>query len=277
MELELLRAIQSFTPDWLDTAAQAVTMLGESFLLLVPVCVVYWTVSKEHGEAMALSIMASLFFNNALKAIFMRPRPIGADGIRSLRIETATGSSFPSGHTQNTAAVYTALACAFRKRWLAVVAAAVISLVGLSRLYLGVHWPSDILAGAALGAGISFALSRLSYYNIYDKHVAFAFIALAALAAALICGQADMVKSAGLACGAAVAVRAEHRFVGFTTDKPRARLAARFFIGIAVVAAVYLLPKLFLPETVVFAFIRYFAVALAAMLGCPWIFVKLRL
>lgn len=252
-------------------------MLGESFLLFVPVCLVYWTVSKERGEAMALSIITSLFFNNALKAVFMRPRPIGAQGVRSLRVETATGSSFPSGHTQNTAAAYTALACAFRKRWLAALAAALILLVGLSRLYLGVHWPSDVLAGAALGVGVSLALSRLSYYNIYDKHTAFAIAAAAALLGALICGHADMVKSAGLACGAAAAVRAEHRFVGFTTDKSRVRLALRFLIGIAITAAVYLLPKLFLPEGAVFAFARYFAVALTVMLGCPWLFVKLRL
>ena len=277
MELEILRIIQSCASQWMDMAVQAVTMLGESFLLFVPVCVVYWTVSKERGEQMALCIMASLFFNNALKAVFMRPRPIGAEGIRSLRVETATGSSFPSGHTQNTAAVYTALACGFRKRWLAVLAAVITVLVGLSRLYLGVHWPSDVAAGALLGAGISFALSRLSYYNIYDKHTAFAIIALAGLTAALICGQADMIKSAGLACGAALAVRLEHRFVGFTTDRPRARLAVRFLAGFAVIAAVYLLPKIFLPESAFFAFIRYFAVALAAMFGCPWLFVKLGL
>lgn len=277
MELELLRAIQAPAAAWLDTAAQAVTMLGESFLLLLPVCAVYWSISRERGETMILSVLCSLFFNHALKAVFMRPRPIGAQGIRSLRVETATGSSFPSGHTQHAAAVYTALACAFRKRWLRAAALVLIVLVGMSRLYLGVHWPSDAAAGALLGAGIAWAVSRLSYYRIENKQTAFVLIAAFLLLGALICRDADMVKSAGLACGAASALALERRFVGFSTNVSRARRIVRFALGVAVVGAVYAAGKLLLPAGLIFAFLRYFFVAAAVMLGCPWLFVKLKL
>ena len=277
MELEILRAIQSVSTPVLDMLAQAVTMLGESFLLMVPLCLVYWTVSKAHGETMALCMITSLFFNNALKAVFMRPRPIGLEGVRSLRVGTATGSSFPSGHTQNTAAVYAALARMVRRRWFYALAAGILVLVGVSRLYLGVHWPSDVLAGAILGSVISFVLSRFSDYRIARKYAAFAIVALASLIGALLCGQPDMIKSAGLACGAAVAVPIEHRFIGFTTNQSRVRLTVRFFLGLAVVATVYVLGKLALPANAVFEFVRYFTVAVAAMLGCPWIFVKLKL
>ena len=275
MELEILHFIQSCASPFLDKMAEGVTMLGESAVLVVFMLLVYWLFDKEKGEYMILAALTSMFFNGALKEMFLRDRPIGQPGIRSLRTETATGASFPSGHAQNTASVLFSAAFAYKKKWLTALAVTVTVLVALSRLYLGVHWPTDVLAGVLLGVGISWAVYSLSYYNIFHKKSAFAIVAIALLIGALICRSADMAKSAGIACGAAIAVRLEHKYVRFSTKSSHKRPVLRLLVGMAAVAAVYLLPKLFLPETLIVYFFRYFLVAVTAMLACPFLFVKL--
>ena len=115
MELDILRAIQTIASPLLDTIAQAITFCGESVFLILALSLVYWTIDKNKGESIILSVLTTLFFYNTVKGIVRRERPIGAEGIRSLRVETATGTSFPSGHTANAAAFFTALAVEFKK------------------------------------------------------------------------------------------------------------------------------------------------------------------
>ena len=129
---------------------QLITMLGEQWAVILVLAVSYWAFDKKTGEELAFTLLVSGLSNNILKGFFRFERPIGIDGIRTLRAHTATGYSFPSGHSQNAATLYFFPA---RRgggwRW---AAAAVVSLlVGLSRLYLGVHYPKDVAAGLALG------------------------------------------------------------------------------------------------------------------------------
>ena len=277
MELDILRAIQTTASPALDTIAQAITFCGESVFLILAIALVYWTIDKNKGESIILSVLTTLFFYNTVKGIVRRERPIGAEGIRSLRVETATGTSFPSGHTSNAAAFFTALAVEFKKRPLYILSAILIVLVGLSRLYLGVHWPSDVLVGAVLGICISLILSRLSYYNVKEKTTAFVIVAIASVIAALALGESDMIKSAGLAVGTAIALPLEHRFIKFSTGRVLWKNIVRFLVGAALVAAAYLGLKYVLPEDGIWMFVRYCAVTLDMMLLCPWVFVKCKL
>src|SRR5262249_3757044 len=72
-----------------------------------------------------------------------------------LALDTAQGAAWPSGHAQNTAAVWGTFAALLRRPAVSVLALVVIFLVGLSRLYLGLHWPVDVVSGWAIGAGIA--------------------------------------------------------------------------------------------------------------------------
>ena len=140
MELALLKWIQSFSSPFGDGMFQLITMLGEQWAVILVLAISYWAFDKKTGEELAFTLLVSGLSNNILKGFFRFERPIGIDGIRTLRAHTATGYSFPSGHSQNAATLYFFPA---RRgggwRW---AAAAVVSLlVGLSRLYLGVHYP----------------------------------------------------------------------------------------------------------------------------------------
>jgi undecaprenyl-diphosphatase len=119
--------------------------------------------ARRRMEAVLLagSVVSSTLLVYLLKALVQRPRPDLWD------TQWYWGSSFPSGHTLNTAALSIALALCLSRLWpgagnLAMgCAVAWISLVALSRLVLGVHWPSDVLAAMCIGAFIPLLISVL--------------------------------------------------------------------------------------------------------------------
>ena len=106
MELDILRAIQSIANPFLDVLFLLITILGEQTIIVVLMESIYWSYDKVLGEYIVYSSLTGVLVNNSIKDIFKMQRPIGEDGIRSLRVETATGYSFPSGHTQQATTFY---------------------------------------------------------------------------------------------------------------------------------------------------------------------------
>lgn len=149
-------------PAWLEQAVRDVTALGSSaVLVLISVAVIGFLVLERKPRTIGfllLAVVGGLLLSLLLKAGFGRPRPdFLAHG------QTVYTASFPSGHSMNAAIVYltlgTILAQAHRNRAVKVyvlgTALVITALVGLSRIYLGVHWPTDVLAGWSAGAAWS--------------------------------------------------------------------------------------------------------------------------
>ncbi|HQQ89590.1 MAG TPA: phosphatidic acid phosphatase, partial [Oscillospiraceae bacterium] len=99
-QADIIRAIQSISTPFLDLVMQAITILGEQIFLVPVAALIFWCVSKELGYWLCGCAAAGNLTVNALKTVFAVARPIGIEGIRVLRASTATGTSFPSGHTQ---------------------------------------------------------------------------------------------------------------------------------------------------------------------------------
>jgi undecaprenyl-diphosphatase len=141
----------------MDAAMHALTSLGSSVLLtaLVGLVALVLLLRRAHADAALLvtALVGTLALNEALKVFFARPRP-ALDWA-----EFATGLSFPSGHAMNSFVVYVVLGLLIL-RWRGVrmgvaaltLALVVAALVGISRVYLGVHWATDVTAGAVAGA-----------------------------------------------------------------------------------------------------------------------------
>jgi undecaprenyl-diphosphatase len=147
-------------PRWLEEAARDVTALGGyAVLTLLVASVVGYQLMARHYHAALLVLVATLgglLLSHLLKGLYDRPRP---DLVPHLvHVSTA---SFPSGHAMNSAVVYLTLGALLARlvegRWVRVyfVAVAVVLtlLVGTSRVYLGVHYPTDVVAGWAAGVG----------------------------------------------------------------------------------------------------------------------------
>lgn len=140
----------------LDPVILFFTKLGNTgalFILLTALLLVFPR-TRRVGLAAALGLLCSLLFTNLiLKNLFQRVRPWEAfDFLRNLVVETDT--SFPSGHTSAAFAFALAVVRAGPKTWRKSKAAVVVLavLMGLSRLYVGAHYPTDVLAGALVGS-----------------------------------------------------------------------------------------------------------------------------
>ena len=271
MELAIIRAVQSVSCPALDIFFQVVTLLGEPFMLVCLVTVLYWTADKRQGEQLAFALAISLPLCGLLKQLFRAPRPIGEIGVRSLRIKTATGYSFPSGHTQSAATAFGALALMQRsaiQRWGCGV---LMLLVGLSRLYLGVHYPKDVLAGLALGLicawGADFLFSRVK-----DRTLLY-LISAAVLAPFLFFFDGhELTAAGGCLLGFALAIPFEKRFAGFTTDVPIKTKAFRWLFGVLLLGGLGILLKSLLPQAGLYTLLRYALLVFTGMGLYPWLF-----
>jgi undecaprenyl-diphosphatase len=162
-DLPMLHALHRLAGPALDNFFQWMSMLGYQWGV-VPVDVLIflgliWARRYRDGLFCSLSVLGSLAINIAAKAAFGRLRP---ELWFSLAPET--GYSFPSGHAMGSATlamVVCLLAWRTQWRWPVVVVSVLFVLsVGLSRIYLGVHYPSDILAGWAAAVAWVVAMRR---------------------------------------------------------------------------------------------------------------------
>ena len=158
MDIRILLALQDFRNGagaFLTDFLSKMTFLGELNTVIVIMAIIYWGVSKEFGTYLLMGWSGNRLANGMLKVTACAYRP----WIRDARIvpygnsmTTATGYSFPSGHTMNAASVYGG--GAVRKdlpRALRITLGIIVALVAFSRIFLGVHTPQDILVGALVG------------------------------------------------------------------------------------------------------------------------------
>lgn len=157
--LQIVIAFQSLG-DWLITPMRFFTFLGqeEFFILIMPI--VYWSINPKLGLRLGILLLLSNGLNGVFKLLFHSPRPYWVDpGVHALATETSFGN--PSAHAQNAAAVWGLIASAIHRGWAWAAAILLSILIGVSRIYLGVHFPSHILVGWLIGAVILWVFLRL--------------------------------------------------------------------------------------------------------------------
>jgi undecaprenyl-diphosphatase len=162
-------------PLWLQGIAYDMTMLGDARVLLAIILAtaVYLMIRGRFAMAgfVAATTVGGMMMNPVLKGIYARPRPTVVPALMVVQ-----SSSFPSGHSMAAAVVYLTLGALLarttkrwhlRLAWLST-ALALTVLVGLSRVFLGVHYPSDVLAGWCAGA--LWALVWELVANVLQQH-----------------------------------------------------------------------------------------------------------
>ena len=136
---------------WLKTPMEVFSFFGTEsfFLLLLPA--LYWCMEADIGLRVGIILLLSTSVNEALKMAFQGPRPYWYS-IDVIRYAGEASFGMPSGHAQIAFGVWGMLATCIGKWWGWLIAIIVILLIGISRLYLGVHFPYDVIFGWLIGA-----------------------------------------------------------------------------------------------------------------------------
>ncbi|MBR5616383.1 MAG: phosphatase PAP2 family protein [Clostridia bacterium] len=166
--MSFLYWLESIRNPILDAIMSVITMVGEETIFLAIALLIFWCLDKKRGYIFLLIGFIGITVNQVLKLTFRIPRPWVKDPnftVVESAIEEATGYSFPSGHTQNVADTFGCIAYGAKRLWVRIASVVLILLVGLSRMYLGVHTPLDVgvslLVGAVLVLGLYPLLERL--------------------------------------------------------------------------------------------------------------------
>lgn len=141
----------------LDAFFSLITLFGEETVFMAVGMIVFWCVDKYKGYYLLFVGFLGTVINQFLKMLFRIPRPWIKDPdftiVESAR-EAAAGYSFPSGHTQTSAGLFGGIARATRHTALRISMLVLAALVALSRMYLGVHTPADVLVSLGIAAAL---------------------------------------------------------------------------------------------------------------------------
>ena len=274
---------QQFSPT-LDLPFKALTFMGEEefFLLLLPL--VYWCLDRRSGARLAILFLFSAYLNAAAKVLAGQPRPFAYD-VRVRQLAEAVGGGLPSGHTQGAVVVWGYLAATFQRTWLWVVAGLLMVFIPLSRIYLGVHFPTDLLGGYLIGATLLLLylwLEPATEAWFRKKSLAWQLgVALAApLLLMLLFLTEDGVTTGAVLMGMGVGFVLERRWVGFESGGVWWKQVLRLLLGVAVLFGLWMGLRIAFASAepaLLFRFVRYGLVGLWSGLGAPWAFVRLRL
>ncbi len=285
-EIDFLVWLEGARNGFLNLLFEAITLLGEETLLVVLIAVAYFAFDKELAHRLFFVTLSSMTVNNIIKNIARIPRPFASGKVTPLREQTATGYSFPSGHTQTISTWSTALAIRYRRWYFAVFAALAIPLVAFSRLYLGAHYPSDVLAAMLIGVGLAFALSY-AYDRVKNRNLLYLCSVIATTPFVIVFYvigdpvSADLYKVYGMLLGGALGSMIESKYVDFGYDVPVWKKVVRTAGGLILALGIKLLDFAdYMPNvhlSLLLDFIRYFLLVFVVMAILPMIYKKLKL
>lgn len=271
--IEIIVFIQSISNPFFDGFFQLVTMIGEDMFFILVVALVYWCINKDFGYKLCFAYLTSGVVNTVVKEIMKVPRLIGHPKIRSLRVETASGYSFPSGHTQQTVAFWMSLILEIRKRWLLVLGWVVIFMVGLSRLYLGVHTLLDVIGAILIGlAWIYISNGIFEWSRRAGKPVLLAVFVIPMLAGMYFIQTATYYKVAGTIIGFWLGYMIEFKYIRFNVKGSIVRQTIKMIIGMAGLLVIKIFVKALLPEALFSDFLRYGLMGLWMTVIAPLLF-----
>ena len=275
MDIDILLGLQDFrngSGAFLAGFLSKMTWLGEMSTVIVIMALIYWCVSKDFGTYLMMGWSGNRLVNGMLKVTVCAYRP----WIRDARIvpygdsmTTATGYSFPSGHTMNAASVYGG--GAVRKdlpQASRVLLGITVLLVAFSRNYLGVHTPQDVLVGIVAGTLVMFLTVKLMQWVKVHPEKDLLIVCIGVGLAILVAIYAavkpypadtdatgnvivegakmanDTFKGVGYCTAFLTGWILERRFVQFSTDIPMMKRITRLIFGLFIY---YIVSLIFVP------------------------------
>ncbi|NWF94767.1 MAG: phosphatase PAP2 family protein [Candidatus Thorarchaeota archaeon] len=285
---EITNVLRDLLP-WAGELFKLLTQLG-SELFYVPLALVgYWAYRKRESVIVVFVLLTSIVTNYWLKVAIHSPRPP-----QSYWYPGASEANYgmPSGHAQNSTMLFGWLAARVKTWWAVILAVTLTLLIGVSRVYLGLHFVEDVLVGWAVGFGLLLLSIRIerplqALLSKYDTNALYGVLFVIGLLMTVVGTYVllplppddNFGHIGGLVMGVAVAFPLERRYVNFTTEATaKWRLVLRVVLGLALVIVVMIGLSPLLPTADVWLrATRYFIVALIGGFVWPLIFSKAKL
>lgn len=298
---QVLLIVEGMRNSFLDAVFPIITDFGSELGYIVLLSLVYWCVNKPVGQGLAYAYLFTSVLNSWIKDIWKIPRPHHAE-IEPMLKEAAiterlspliieTSPSFLSGHTQGAVVVWGYMAYYFKKTWFRVLAVIMIGLIGFSRMYVGVHFPQDVIGGLIVGIiyliiwiwAEPYVRTWLSGLKLSWKYI---LAVLVPLVVWLVHPTEGIATPMGAAMGLGVGYVLESQTVRFSTAGTIWRRILRGVLGLVVVLIVYFgLGFLFgtfdesmgATMELVWRLIRYALVGFTGGWVVPWLLAKVGL
>jgi membrane-associated phospholipid phosphatase len=305
--IDVIKTIQGIQSPGLTAFMKIMTSLGTEYVYIVIVLLIFWCRDEKKGFRLGMLILVSAWVNAVFKTFLDQPRPY--EFVPALALAFEPTRAFPSGHAQMSMTFWGAIAS-----WLSyslakgskkfrpviwAVSGLVILLIGVSRLYLGVHFPTDVLGGwimALIVLGLFFVLEKKATPLLQKtrKRIQFIIAAVAALIMNALHPEDTSLSAMvlGFCVGYSLMISSFPFAASSSAIKIQKRVAAlclRFALGITVAAIIYFGLRLVIPgkdslfKSITFfepfyelgRFIRYGLLGFWASAGAPWLFLKI--
>ncbi|MGI6004472.1 MAG: phosphatase PAP2 family protein [Christensenellales bacterium] len=270
---------QQFSTPFVDTLAQAVTILGEDMVAILLVVIFMWCVDRRYGARFGAILLFSGLVNGVLKNMFRVSRPWERNypGYEEpLRVHTATGYSMPSGHTQTATTTAAVLSLRVKRNWMRIALFVLAALVGVSRILCRVHTWQDVVVGFGLGIAITFLFYPVSGW-MFDERKPMRPLYLAPLAIlAMAASPSENVwKVAGMLLTAGIGLAFAQKYIRFQVRDKLQRQIIKLALGAGVLLLIQYGVKPLLGTGIWGYFGRYALMGAWITAGAPWAFSRI--
>jgi membrane-associated phospholipid phosphatase len=292
--LEAILWFQSWRTPVIEASFKAITSTGSSIFFVLILPIFYWCWDTAIGRRVIILFLFSAWFTQWLKEWWQRPRPPAVSAQVRPAVD-APDFGIPSGHTLVTTVLWGAIAWHIRRWWVTVLIIIYVSLVALSRMVLGVHFPQDVIVGLIFGLlilaaytllepGLSAWFSRQGFWAQIGWVVGLCTLLLIIHPLIFPDNSGFSLQLAmipvGVLLGGGIGFVLEARYLSFDAGGIWWKRVLRYLLGTIVLLVLFIgLESAFdqLRPAYLFTFIQFGAIGFWVGYGAPWLFAKTRL
>ncbi|ACO30706.1 TPA: phosphatase PAP2 family protein [Bacillus cereus] len=275
IDMLLLEWMTSFEGSVLTTFFKLVSSLANETLYLVIISFLYWCVSKRKAFHMIVMLCFSGYIGIMVKEFMKIPRPYTYDGIEALYEKSAAGYSFPSTHVQLSTTFWGSFMILCKKRIVWIIGIIFIILVAISRLYLRVHWLSDIIGAVLFSVIVVYLYTKVTMGLSDRKFILLQRIILAvSLIMYVMTSQVDNLKLLGVLTGSTIGIMLENHFINMNESNDFKMQVVKTILGLSIMLIMQFILKKVIPDMY---YLRYAVTGITITFLCPFMFHMLRL
>ncbi len=283
--LDVILWLQAHGNPFFDALGRLFHYLGMVVFYIPVLALIYWSVDKHLGRRMLFALVLALAVITALKLLFQAPRPHQAsDLVTALVVQDGYG--IPSGHVADGLVMWGYLVYTLKRRWPWSLLAVYVAIMMWARMYTGVHYPQDVLAGLLVGMAVLWIFVRIAdpleeAWQRLNIQTQVAIVLLhVILMVSFLFGSDDGMAGAGALLGGGLGYIVETHYIKFSVDGSAGQRIVRYVVGVALTLVLFVgLDVLFVGQEPIdiLRITRYALVTLFAVAGWPWLMGRLGL